>query len=99
MWFAEFGKPRQLLTRGGSITSGAAAAPAMHIRVPAGHPEGYLEGFATLYAQFAEVIRGNAEPYAGLLPTLQDGVEGMTFITAAVKSSRENSRWVRFDEV
>ncbi|HVW93507.1 MAG TPA: Gfo/Idh/MocA family oxidoreductase [Devosia sp.] len=99
MWFSEFGKPRQRLTRGGSIASGAAAAPAMNIRVPAGHPEGYLEGFATLYAQFAEVIRGNGAPYEGLLPTLADGVEGMTFIAAAVKSSRENSRWVSFGEV
>jgi predicted dehydrogenase len=98
MWFSEFGKPRQLLTRGGSIVKDA-AAPSMNVRVPAGHPEGYLEGFATLYAQFAEVIRGNGKPYAGLLPTLDDGVEGMTFIAAAVKSSSENSRWVSFSEV
>ena len=71
----------------------------MNIRIPGGHPEGYLEAFATLYSQFAEVIRGNAKPYAGLLPTMEDGVEGMTFITAAVKSSAEDSRWVKFTEV
>ena len=97
MWFSEFGKPRQLLTRGGSIS--VAPAPAMHVRIPAGRPEGSLEAFATLYAQFAEVIRGNAEPYAELLPTLADGVEGMVFITAAVKSSAEDSRWVKFSDV
>lgn len=97
MWFTEFGKPKQLFTRGGSISGDV--APAMNIRIPSGHPEGYLEAFATLYSQFADVIRGNAKPYAGLLPTMEDGVEGMTFITAAVKSSAEDSRWVKFSEV
>ena len=97
MWFTEFGKPKQLLTRGGSISGDV--APSMNVRIPGGHPEGYLEAFATLYAQFAEVIRGNGKPYAGLLPTLEDGVEGMTFIAAAVKSSTEDSRWVKFSEV
>ena len=97
MWFTEFGKPKQLLTRGGSISGDV--APSMNIRIPGGHPEGYLEAFATLYSQFAEVIRGNAKPYAGLLPTLEDGVEGMTFIAAAVKSSQADSRWVKLSEV
>ena len=96
MWFTEFGKPKQLLTRGGSISGDV--APSMNIRIPGGHPEGYLEAFATLYSQFAEVIRGNGKPYVGLLPTLEDGVEGMTFITAAVKSSAEDGRWVKFSE-
>jgi predicted dehydrogenase len=97
MWFSEFGKPRQLLTRGGAISGNAASA--MMVRVPAGHPEGYLEAFATLYSQFAEVIRGNGAPYEGLLPTMQDGVEGMQFITASVKSSAEDGRWVKLSEV
>ncbi|HVX81831.1 MAG: Gfo/Idh/MocA family protein [Devosia sp.] len=97
MWFTEFGQPKQLLTRGGSISGDV--APAMNVRIPSGHPEGYLEAFATLYAQFAEVIRGNTKPYAALLPTLDDGVEGMTFIAASVKSSAEDSRWVKFSEV
>jgi predicted dehydrogenase len=97
MWFSELGKPRQLLTRGGAISGNAASA--MMVRVPAGHPEGYLEAFATLYSQFAEVIRGKGEAYADLLPSLADGVEGMAFIMAAVKSSAEDSRWVKFSEV
>ena len=97
MWFTEFGKPKQLLTRGGSISGDV--APSMNIRIPGGHPEGYLEAFATLYTQFADVIRGNAKPYAGLLPTLEDGIEGMTFIAASVKSSAEDGRWVKFAEV
>ena len=85
MWFTEFGKPKQLLTRGGAIDAPPAAS--MGIRIPTGHPEGYLEAFATLYSQFAAIIRGEGAEFEGLLPTLDDGVEGMEFIMAAVKSS------------
>lgn len=91
MWFTEFGKPRQLLTRGGAINGAPAAA--MGIRVPSGHPEGYLEAFATLYSQFAAIIRGDGAEFEGLLPTLEDGVEGMEFIMAAVKSSQKDGKW------
>ena len=97
MWFAEFGKPRQLLTRGGTISGVSNAL--QNVRIPGGHPEGYLEAFATLYSQFAEVIRGNGKPYAGLLPTLADGVEGMDFIMASVTSSKNNGKWTKFSEV
>jgi len=97
MWFAEFGKPRQLLTRGGTISG--VSNSLQNIRIPGGHPEGYLEAFATLYTQFAEVIRGNGKPYAGLLPTLADGVEGMEFIMAAVTSSKNNGQWTKFSDV
>lgn len=97
MWFTEFGKPKQLLTRGGAISGNAASA--MNIRVPAGHPEGYLEAFATLYSQFAEVIRGNGLAYEGLLPTLADGIEGMEFITASVQSSKADGKWTKLNAV
>lgn len=97
MWFTEFGKPRQLLTRGGSISMPPAAS--MNVRIPSGHPEGYLEAFATLYSQFAAVIRGEGSEYEGLLPTMADGIEGMQFITASVKSSQNDSRWTRFSDI
>jgi len=71
----------------------------MNVRIPAGHPEGYLEAFATLYSQFAAVIRGEGEDYESLLPTMADGTEGMQFITASVKSSQNDCNWTRFDEV
>jgi len=93
MWFTEFGQPKQLLTRGGAISGGEGAA----VRVPAGHPEGYLEAFATLYADFAEVIRSGKDN--ALLPSLADGVEGMQFIVAAVQSSNNDSQWTRLSEV
>lgn len=97
MWFTEFGKPRQLLTRGGSITGSPAST--MNVRIPSGHPEGYLEAFATLYSQFAAVIRGEGAAYEGLLPTLADGIEGMQFIVASVQSSRNDGKWTRLSEV
>ena len=52
---------KQLLTRGGAISQPPAAS--MNVRIPGGHPEGYLEAFATLYSQFAAVIRGDGKAY------------------------------------
>ncbi len=97
MWFTELGKPAQLLTRGGAISQPPAAA--MNIRIPGGHPEGYLEAFATLYAQFAAVIRGEGKAFAPLLPSLADGVEGVEFVTAAIASSKADGRWTKLSEV
>jgi predicted dehydrogenase len=95
MWFCPFGRPRQLLTRGGATPIGSEAAAA--IRIPPGHPEGYLEAFATLYTDFAALVRsGKGGEY---LPTIADGVEGVAFITAAVKSSADNGRWTSLADV
>ncbi len=91
MWFTPFGAPKQLLTRGGADFGGNGALA----RIPAGHPEGYLEAFATLYSDFAQVIRGESD--GELLPGLDDGVEGMKFIVAAVKSSNNDGIWTRLD--
>jgi len=97
MWFSELGKPRVLLTRGGAISQPPAAS--MNVRIPGGHPEGYLEAFATLYSQFAAVIRGEGKAYAGLLPSLADGVEGVEFITASIASSKADGKWTKLSEV
>ncbi len=98
MWFSPFGKPRQLITRGGAAPIGSdGAADGAGVRVPPGHPEGYLEAFGTLYSDFATVIRtgkGN-----DMLPSLADGVEGVEFITASVASSKANGRWTKLSEV
>ncbi len=97
MWFSEFGKPKQLLTRGGAISAPPAAS--MNVRIPGGHPEGYLEAFATLYSQFAQVIRGDGAAVEGLLPNLADGIEGIEFIMASVASSQNDGKWTKFSEV
>ncbi|SFZ81869.1 Predicted dehydrogenase [Devosia enhydra] len=91
--YTPFGEPRQILTRGGPMAGVGGAAPGTGVRVPSGHPEGYLEAFATLYAEFAAVIRGDTEP-ADRLPSLADGLEGVRFIDTAVRSSQSDSRWL-----
>jgi hypothetical protein len=67
--------------------------------VPPGHPEGYLEGFANLYTEIATAIRaarGGKKPDAAVtFPTIVDGVRGVTFVEAAVKSSKKNGAWVK----
>ena len=87
MIFTRFGQPSQRLTRGGATVGEEAQ---VETRVPPGHPEGYIEAFATLYKDAAEWIRGGAIPN---LPGLNDGMMGMRFITACIKSSRENGKW------
>lgn len=61
-------------------------------RTPPGHPEGYLEGFANLYADIAAVIRGDAER-ASRVPGLADGLSGMAFIAAAQASAAADGAW------
>lgn len=95
LWFTPFGEPKRLITRGGA---GAGAAAGRVTRVPAGHPEGYLEGFATIYQEAAHAIRAaRAGKPAGpevLYPGISDGLAGMAFIDACVRSSRANGRWI-----
>ncbi|MPZ08759.1 MAG: gfo/Idh/MocA family oxidoreductase [Kiloniellaceae bacterium] len=95
LWFTPFGQPKRLLTRG----SGAVGDSATRLtRVPAGHPEGYLEGFANIYAEAAAAIRavrsGNPIPAAVQFPTIEAGLEGMRFIDACVRSSSRDAVWV-----
>jgi predicted dehydrogenase len=80
---------------------GNAYAPvsARFSRVPPGHPEGYLEAFANIYREAFRAIR--AEVAAQPIPTdtdfpgVEEGVEGMRFIAAAVDSSRAGGKWTR----
>ncbi len=96
LWYTPFGKPKQMLTRGGAGATGAAARVT---RVPPGHPEGFLEGFANIYSEAAAAIRagrrGSNIPKDVLFPTIEDGVAGMRFIDACVKSSSKNAAWVK----
>ena len=95
LWHAPLGEPKRLLTRA-SPSAGAEAARMS--RIPAGHPEGYLEGFANLYAEAAEMIqarREGREPDPAVhAPTVSDGLAGVTFIDACVRSARGGGAWV-----
>jgi predicted dehydrogenase len=89
-------KSARIVTRGGPDSDDAAARVT---RVPPGHPEGYLEGFATIYSEVALAIKaaraGKKPPKGVHFPTIEDGVKGLAFIEAAVKSSKANAKWVK----
>ena len=95
LWFSRFGEPKQLLTRNGA---GALPEAQRVCRVPGGHPEGYLEAFANIYAEAAQAIRarqaGLPVPDGVTYPTLSDGLAGMRFVAACVTSARRNAGWV-----
>jgi predicted dehydrogenase len=71
----------------------------LHTRTPAGHPEGYLEAFASIYRNFAAHIQAQlaGKPQNPLLdyPSVSDGVRGMKFIYKVVESSKKK-KWVDF---
>jgi predicted dehydrogenase len=97
LWYTPFGEPKRLLTRAGA---GALPVAGRVTRVPSGHPEGYLEGFANIYAEAARAIRaarkkGGQLPKDVVFPTVQDGVEGVAFVEACVRSSKKNGAWTK----
>jgi len=91
------GQPTQLLERAGA---GFDAAGARVARIPGGHPEGYLEAFASLYGEIAQALRaarrgGRKPEKACHFPTIDDGLRGVQFIEAVQRSSRLGGRWVK----
>ena len=87
-------QPR-IITRGGP---GVGAAAAHASRIPSGHPEGYFEAFAQLYTDLADqiaarVLNQTAPPTSEIVPGVKDGLTGMRFIDAVLRSSRNNSTW------
>jgi predicted dehydrogenase len=91
-------RPTEILRTGVGELYPAAQAAA---RIPAGHPEGYLEAFANIYKNFAHCLRARLageEPEAVYqdFPTVQDGVRGMQFIERVVQSSSSNEKWTIF---
>jgi predicted dehydrogenase len=96
LWYTAYGQRTQLITRAG-FGSGPAAARVT--RVPAGLPEGYLEGFAALYTEIARALRarraGRPVDPDVYFPTVEDGLLGMKFIEAAVASSKKGAAWVK----
>jgi predicted dehydrogenase len=96
LWFTRLGEPKQLITRGGA---GAGPSAARVSRIPSGHPEGYLEAFATIYSEAAAAINarksGIAVDPAVVYPTVDDGVKGVAFVTACIESSKKNGSWVK----
>jgi predicted dehydrogenase len=96
--FCEFGKPHVILTRGGAAVGGEAARVS---RMPAEHPEGYVEGFGNLYRDAIALIsarrRGELmeSGLAAMVPSVEDGLIGMRFIEASVDSHEAGGVWTQ----
>ncbi len=95
--WSPFGEPTQIISR---ATGAASSAAARVSRIPAGHPEGYLEAFATIYSEVAQAVRsarkgGPIAEASAHFPTLTDGVKGVAFIESVVASARQCGVWVR----
>ncbi len=83
--------PDRVLTPGNSYLGKTAIAAS---RIPAGHPESFLEAFANVYAGIADAIRGL--PHASY-PTVVDGARGVAFIETVVASARDGGTWTPFE--
>ncbi|WP_216859111.1 Gfo/Idh/MocA family protein [Hymenobacter citatus] len=91
-------KPTEIRRTG----AGYLSAAALHnSRIPAGHPEGYLEAFANLYRNFALILMADlggpaAPPEAADYPGVEDGVRGMAFIESVIASGKSEQKWTEF---
>lgn len=98
--YTQPGQPKQLLRTGvGSIS----AASQGNFRIPAGHPEGYIEAFANLYRNFAKTLRARLkgetpDPLWLDFPGIEDGMRGMLFIDTVLKSNQSNEKWTKMLE-
>ncbi|WP_108126507.1 Gfo/Idh/MocA family protein [Saccharospirillum mangrovi] len=88
LWFAPLHGAAQRLTRRADRIGADAGRS---VRLPPGHPEGYLEGFANLYQALADGVSGQAD--GGWLPDHSTGVDGLRFIEATLQSNQANGAW------
>ena len=90
-------QPAQIWRRGNGYNGDTAKK---FTRIPAGHPEGYLEAFGNIYAEafraIAAEVGGKPLPKDLDFPTIDDGVAGMAFIETVVKSSKLGAKWLKF---
>ena len=95
LWYTPLGEPKRMITRNGA---GAGDAAARMCRIPPGHPEGYLEGFANIYSEAALAIHthtaGMPQPAEVTYPNAADGLKGVMFIDACLQSSKRDAAWV-----
>ena len=90
-------KPREILSRGNSYLSQAALRAT---RLPPGHPEGFIEGFANIYKNATDTIRAGLEERKPTeleldFPDVEDGIRGLAFVETVVKSARAGGKWTK----
>ena len=95
LWFRTNEGPAQLYRRGNGYLCEAAQRAT---RLPAGHPEAFIEAFANIYMNVTDTIRAKLEgrePTALELdfPTVIDGARGLAFIESAVESGKSDRKW------
>ena len=95
------GKPMEIL-RAGNNMPGLSEIARANCRLPAGHPEGFIEAFANLYRNFARTLRmrmdgKTPDPTKSDFPDVYDGLRGMAFINVVLESANNNGKWVRFE--
>ena len=94
--FSGYGEESRIIIRGGH---GSSAEARRVSRMPAAHPEGYIEAFANYYRDAAEIIRAHRKggaidsARAALVPDVVDGARGVKFVAAAVQSNAEGGAW------
>jgi predicted dehydrogenase len=95
--FKPLGAPSQNRTPNGP---GTLPLSARCTRLIAGHPEGFPDGFANIYSDAAEAIAARragkqADSLAMYFPNSHDGLMGVRFVDAVVKSSNANGQWTK----
>ena len=93
-----FGEAKKIIRRAGNETIDVAGRVT---RIPPGHPEGYLEGFANIYTDFAKQIIAHKnnqkiDEESLLVPSIKDGLKGVKFISSVVESGLGGSKWLKF---
>lgn len=101
LWLKHAHRPVELVRSGASHLGTAAR---YHSRLPAGHPEGYIEAFANLYRSFVEQVRAHsngakARRERAQVPGIEAALRGMAFIETAVAASASPEKWHRFPEL
>jgi predicted dehydrogenase len=92
------GAPVQLL-RAGRSQPGLGIEALRRCRLPAGHPEGYLEAMANLYSDFAVAIRRGERGTPTGVPGIAAGLRGMAFIDTISQSGRSGEKWQQIPDI
>jgi len=96
--FKQLDAPTQIFRAGQQYLSSSAKH---NIRLPAGHPEGYIEAFANIYRNFAVSLLATMQGIEPTeedadFPTVADGVRGMKFLETVIASGKSEQKWTDF---